>query len=356
MWKALLSLVAAAAIIAGGVFLYRHRHVLFRPDFARTGGTVLAFAVDGDPPVDGLDETVAVLRRRFDPTRGQGVEIRATAAGEIEIMVPVTYKSDELVDRVKRLAGRRGSLEIRLVASVGEEDAALKATVAALKEPGAKDKVPPPEAAAPKAGVRLGGEAEYRYRWARLGPSEVKALRLEAMYLRGGSPDEAVVQQALTTGHAVNGLMMARQVLLAVRKDPAGGDPLFYVLTREEPDRPGITGKDVDRTWTTTETKFMRRPAVGIGFTPDGGAELFALTSRYATAGWDPYGKHRLAVILDGEAVSLPTLDTASRKELLASSEYTTAECEDVAFLIRGGALPVKLKPDPVRETTAGKR
>ena len=53
MVKNLLSLVVAAVIITGGVLLYKNRHQLFRPDFDRSGGTLLVFEVAEHRPPAG---------------------------------------------------------------------------------------------------------------------------------------------------------------------------------------------------------------------------------------------------------------------------------------------------------------
>src|SRR5262245_36093947 len=116
MWKKFLPLFIAAGTLAGGVSLYHFRHTLFRPSFDRAGGTLVAFAVDGEPPAEGLEETVEALRRRFDPTGSRGLVVRA-GEGEVEIGVPAGVGHDELLNRIKRLAAVSGQVEFRILAN-----------------------------------------------------------------------------------------------------------------------------------------------------------------------------------------------------------------------------------------------
>jgi preprotein translocase subunit SecD len=355
MWKKLLALAVTAGIIAGAMFLYRHRHTLFRPEFARTGGTVLVYEADGQPSPEDLEQAAAVLQRRFDPTGALGILVGVTDNGEIELRVPRSDKHDALVDQIKRLILQPGRMEIRVLARQDEDESAFAAAYAALKAPGAKDKVPPPPPdSKPAAAARLGGDSEYRYSWERLSPGEVQMLRLDPTTLAHGNPlDEPRVRQGLASGEAFTAVSAAPNLLFAVRRVPGEKDPVFFVLTRQEPESRRITGEDVERTWVIDAAR-LPRPSVSARFTREGGDRLFALTSRNLTAQYTPEGPKRLALLLDGEVISTPWIQAALRKDAQFPGDFTRAQAEDLAVVLRGGACQVRLKPGPLRETSVG--
>ena len=352
MWKKLLALAVTAGIIGGSMYLYRHRHTLFRPDFARAGGTALVYEVEGQPSREDLDEAAAVLRRRFDPTGALGLLTRVTDQGELELSVPHSDKHDSLVDQIKRLVHHTGRLEIRVLPRQSDGESAFAAATDALKEPGAKDKVPPPSPPNPEAAAKLTGDADYRHTWARLSVHELRLLRLDPTVLTHHNHlDLPRVTEALKTGEALVGLSMAPTLLFAVRQVPGEKDPAFYVLTREEPASRRILGEHIERTWVSTDPYNPGRFAVTARFTREGGDRLFQVTSRNLTVAYDMEGKKKLAVLLDGEVVSTPAIMSASRKDLQFPGDFMKAQAEDLAVLVRGGACPVRLKPVPLRET-----
>jgi len=355
MWKTLLALAVAAGIVAGGRFLYLHRHTLFRPDFDRAGGTLLVFAAEGSPARGDLDAAAALLQRRFDPTGGVGLLVAANDDGEVEFRVPRSDKHDALVDQIKRLVGQTGEVELRVFASKGADDPAILAAAAALKAPGAKGKVPPPSPEAlPEAAAKLGGEPEYRYRWARLAAHELRPLGLEPTLLATHNPlDQQRVTAALKTGEALADVTASPDLLFAVREVPGEKDPVFYVLTRQEPEARRISGEHIERT-SVTPDPFMRRPSVSVRFGREGGDRLFAVTSGNLGYRLRNPDVRKLALLLDDEVVSTADILAAERKEVQFTGDFTRSQAEDLAVVIRGGACPVRLKPGPVREASVG--
>ncbi len=142
MLKNLFALVVSAIVITGAVYLYHHRNELFRPNFDRTGGTLVVFEIDGDPPAGGLKGVTEVLQNRFDPKGTLGIVVRADGDNRVAIGVPEGKSHDDLVETVKRVAPLPGLLQLRMVANQIDDEAAW--TAAHERMATAKLDAPPP--------------------------------------------------------------------------------------------------------------------------------------------------------------------------------------------------------------------
>ncbi|MFO0841033.1 MAG: hypothetical protein U0797_01370 [Gemmataceae bacterium] len=346
MWKALFTLAATCGIIGGGVLLYQNRNRLFRPNFAKVGGTRLVVEVEGDLPGGGVVEVAEVLRRRFDRHGSAGIEVREIGDREIEIAVPRGTKHGDRVEQVKRLLDRTGRLEFRLLARASEDGKAFRAADERLRKPDAKAANPPPPPRARDGSARFAsqmpGEPEFTYGWARLSPNEVKMLRLdEPTMRREHTTDLATVASALKHGQPFYP-SSSPELLVAVRKPNEKADPVFYALTRQEPESDAITGELIDRV--TVSREYGTRYLMTVQLNREGGQKLLSLTTRNVLAGHNPEGWRKLAVILDGEVLAVQPLTTPLVGQITLSGDALVGEADDTAMLVRGGTLPAKLK------------
>jgi preprotein translocase subunit SecD len=350
MWKKLLMLVVAIGIIGGGRFLYLNRYRLFRPNFDRTGGTLLVYQVEGQPSTESLDEAIRVLQRRFDARGETGIIVRANEDGEIEIAIPRGARHDDSVEAIKRMITIPGRLEIRIIAHKGEDDEGMRAATDALVGPDAR-KIPPPAPPIVKPKGALSSATAYRFHWARLSENEVYALRLDDASLhRDNLMDLRAVQSSIKTGeafsptHAIFSLIVAR----LVRGEK---DPVFFIPTRQEPVEGTIISEHVVRT-TLVDRPKGGHPFLSIRLDREGSNRLWALTTQNWTSTHDPVRKKRLAVILDDEVLVAPVILAPSRLEIQVVTTRTRTDSKDLVKLIRGGALSIRLKPEPIREVT----
>ena len=102
--------------------------------------------------------------------------------------------------------------------------------------------------------------------------------------------------------------------------------------------------------------RYGRHQSITIRLDREGGLRLLRLTSQNLTPRLGPRGWNRLAVLLDGEALAAPAFDSPLRAEARVVGDFTTSEADDLVALIRGGTLPVRLKPKPVREVAVEPR
>jgi preprotein translocase subunit SecD len=96
---------------------------------------------------------------------------------------------------------------------------------------------------------------------------------------------------------------------------------------------PTITGKDLKNARRSTDRN--GRNAVGF-FLNAAGAAIFGRTT-------EQHVGDRLAIVLDGQVYSAPTIQTRIGAEGEITGSFTVQQAEDLALLLRSGALPASL-------------
>lgn len=350
MWKRFIPLVVIVVVIGGGMQLYKYRHLLLRPNFARLGGTLLVCAREEEeaaPDQERLEEWAAILAQRFDPKGMLGIRVEATEAGRIEIRVPRTQDHDERVEQIQRLLGRRGKLELIVVARGNADQAGVQAARAALAEKGSAlvDPPPPPRlrASKPKVATLISGEKEPRYAWVRMSPAMVKQLMLDDASLRHSNPGELQrVNEAIRTGQGFSPSQASEMMVVARRPDPAK-DTIYYGLVRAEAEGEGIGNEAIARIW-VDRPRHHPHALVVVRFTREGGERLFSQTSQMFAAGYGHDPNRKLGFVVDGEMLVGLNVNTPVRGELHLDGMFTGQEAEDLAALLRAPALMVPLR------------
>ena len=95
------------------------------------------------------------------------------------------------------------------------------------------------------------------------------------------------------------------------------------------------------------------QPSVNFKFNSRGGDLFYDLTSANRPNPNGSFFRH-LAIILDDFIVSAPRLNEAIRSEGQISGNFTQKEVDQLVNILRSGALPATLKPQPVSENTIG--
>jgi len=63
---------------------------------------------------------------------------------------------------------------------------------------------------------------------------------------------------------------------------------------------------------------------------------------------------HQMAILLDDEVYSAPTIQSIISRDGQISGDFTAADTEDLAKTLRSGSLPAKLNPEPLAVSTFG--
>lgn len=125
---------------------------------------------------------------------------------------------------------------------------------------------------------------------------------------------------------------------------------VYCALARVEEPGKSVGGADLDK---VEEGKDQRdREAVNLHFSEAGGEKLFQLTK--ANSPITEQKERHLAVVLDGQIIIAPVLRDAIRSKVVLSGVFTPKETDRLVRILRSGALPAALKPQPVSETTVG--
>jgi hypothetical protein len=355
MWKYLLAIVVAAGIIYGGRYFYLHRQELFRPDFDRTGGTLLVFEIDGEPPAGGLDDLLDVLQKRFDPGSGTGVVIRVDDEGRVEIGVPSGKQHDDLVESVKRIAARPGVIEFRIIANRSDDDAVF--TAALVPPKGEKLDVAP----SPPRNARGGNEFPLkspagqtsRYRWVLLNDAQLNMRQLDRGGLARSPFDQPHVEESHRKGVPFSPHFMNHELLQA-RKLPLRTDPAFYVLVREPPDKEKLRVGALENI-RIQGLRGRGRAVIQFRFRRGEGDRVLDMVWN-TNPGMGGSAFQQLLLLLDDEVLGMPMRTASNRREMQLYGDFSITDAEEIVMLMRGGPLPCRLKPKPVREISMSRK
>ncbi|MBI2622248.1 protein translocase subunit SecD [Candidatus Microgenomates bacterium] len=102
----------------------------------------------------------------------------------------------------------------------------------------------------------------------------------------------------------------------------------------------GITGKDLKRAFVSFDPN-TGKPEISFELTSEGGKKFKEATSRILQK---PEDKRRLAIALDGEIISAPTVQSVIEDRGRITGQFTSQEAKTLAIQLNAGALPVPLK------------
>jgi preprotein translocase subunit SecD len=116
------------------------------------------------------------------------------------------------------------------------------------------------------------------------------------------------------------------------------GQPVFYLVSRESV----ITGRDLKNARVSVDE--TNQPAVSFTLNPTGAAKFKAATTANVN--------RQLAIVLDGRVSSAPVIRGVISDDGQISGRFTAQEADELAKVLRAGALPATLKP--LQELTVG--
>lgn len=373
------------------------------------GGTILVYETERgelwektENKKELMERLAASIKRRIDPNDLRNITVRPVGENRVEIILPLSLKrsregeegqsgSLDDVASVKSLIKDVGSLEFRFLANERDDTEAITKAEDYFKDAlSNKDKLtelekrarngePPPAPEPPTDNfLEVGGQkyrvfntdkGKFTYSWVELGRGERKTLSLDnesegkpAWTLARDQREKGLAFRL--PGNSMGGALFYSRVCdvsparmpEAERKEKKYE---YFVLTRD-PERDPATGEPrrVSGEYLTSampEQDKHGKPGVGFTFNSKGGNLFYDLTSRNAPEGPEGNKFYRyLAIILDGKIVSAPSLNDPISTRGIISGRFTVDEVRKLVNMLRSGALPATLKPQPVSENTMG--
>jgi preprotein translocase subunit SecD len=119
-----------------------------------------------------------------------------------------------------------------------------------------------------------------------------------------------------------------------------GGERVYYLLQREAL----ITGRDLKNARVSPNPEFPTRPQINFSLNANA-IDQFERDTRRNVG-------RRLAIILDGSVISAPTIESKLGGENRITGRFTTEEAQELAMILKAGALPATLRY--LQELTVG--
>ena len=290
------------------------------------GGTNIVYQVDrdraGEKEIDNevMDQMVGAIAKRINPAGTEEVTVRRVGQDRIELIVPGA--DPEKVERLRRAATTLGQLEfLILVNQTDRPDLIQKANAL----PGNQRE------------VRVGSKVQAA--WKDVGRNKDGTLAV--------APDGA----GRTAYRFVNadGEKIDAPPEGFFDGEVDGVEAQVLCLLPANPERDRVTGEFLSRASRSRDER--GGPAVGFSFTVAGSNRFARLTGRNLP---DTVGdfKRRLAVVLDGELRSAPSINSVISSSGIIEGRFSQREVDELVDVFNAGALEVPLDPTPVSEAT----
>lgn len=248
-----------------------------------------------------MDKMVDAVNRRVNPTGTEEVTVRKVGTDRIEVIVPGA--DAEKVEATKRKITDLGKLEFAILANEVDHSDLI-----ALAD-------------------NLPENKNELYR----GDALIAKWREPAIDSETGAPK-------IGPGDRVHTRTVTRK-----------GKPVLQYLVVEDPDeKRRITG---DLLKSVRETVTDKGLAVGFTFNERGGHLMQQLTAKYQPRPGAGY-KTRLAVLLNEEIHSAPTINAVIGSSGVIEGSFTQQEIDELVGVLNAGALQVPLLRQPVSEFT----
>jgi SecD/SecF fusion protein len=368
----------------------------FRLGVDLVGGTILVYEVDttkqqSQGEAVKPDELAAALKRRIDPADLLNVTIRPinSEPARVEIILPTGGQasgrrtlSDEEVQNIKNLVGQQGKLEFKILANPTDDREAIERAEEFFRNPDNKAKLddlerkglappdPLPQGGGTKFTVKLNGEdIDYTYTWVMVGKEEIWNLNInnEAENSPIFSAQWKQLAEARSKKEAIrfpptrtpSFLVYSRSIdderlkRLPPKDQTLGKKYEYFILTRNPQPGKEITGDYLAVAKAGADQR--GEPAVHFTFTPEGGTLFGELTTLNRPPSKTEGGFRRnLAIILDGQIQSAPTINDVIYSNGIISGNFDMKKVQELVTILRSGALPATLKREPASENSMG--
>lgn len=392
----LIPILIAIYLVGNAFWKYQQGLGGFKLGTDLAGGTILVYEVDQElSRISGITEggrakadniLAESLKRRIDPSDIRNVVIRPLGDTRVEIILPTgTIGKDNSkltasdVDEIKELVKQVGSLEFRILANNLDDSEGINDAIDFIKNHANKDLLAknalegrPPEFRSSRPYlVKANGSTavEVRYEWVEVGIHYRAEHQLSTAQNRDAIEAEAQNQPIEGKGTAAwrefakarrdnNGILNFGGGVFYSRKAESSDKQLnekkvyeYFALTRVSPEDSVKVGGAISVDAYPSQGD-GGSPAVGFSFNRRG-ADQFSIVTGRNTPSSDGF-RRQLAILLDGRLISHPTVNSRIGGSGIITGGFTQRDVDQFVNLLRSGALPATLKPQPVSENTIG--
>jgi SecD/SecF fusion protein len=387
-----LPVALAGLMVAWAFYAYQHGQGGFKLGVDLVGGTILVYEVDPNKKLEDYkpEQMAARIKRRIDPADLYNYTVRPVGQDRVEIILRT---NEEEVQRVKNLIAQAGSLEFRLLANEKDEKDAISAARSYVEDAKHKQELaqaaregkppsppPPPEGSFLPIKDSTGkvvreypvfktDKGMFTYSWVELDKEERQQLGLD-----NASENEPErngfwkrVAEARAAGKTielpgVQGLLYSRPCEdINLPQDQREKKKYEYFVLVRDPERDPETGelKTISNVISAHEIVDQQtfQPAVSFRLDTRSGDRFYEVTSKNLPkepGGSDVAFHRHLAIILDGKIVSAPRIQSAIHYDGQITGGFTKEKVDNLVNILRSGALPATLKPQPVSENSMG--
>jgi len=369
-WK--IGLILFAALTSSIVLVLREPNL----GIDLGGGTILEYEIDQQKKDEVLasgknsnlmEDMVNSIRQRLDPAGVRQVSIRESGPERIEIKIPRVSQAE--VALLKRKLVTAGNLEFRILADQ-EMDSALIRRV--LADPSGLNRVfkeqdQPASRSddvhevliemalnSPEEALLLGGIE--RAKWVTVEPDQAARVRSDPDLVTRPTPDGKQIQQLIILGQN-----LAEWVEVGTKKSKVAGEPdepripldQFSVeRVRDDGGRDVLVKVDelnVTGGYLSSAGAGIRdgRVAVDFNFNIAGAKKFGRLTGANVR---ESGRKRRLGIVLDGELLSAPSLNSVIRDSGQITGDFTQDDVDWLVGVLNAGRLPAALNKEPISE------
>jgi SecD/SecF fusion protein len=290
----------------------------------KSGKWTLVYKVDTEKTAwrpEKMDSLVAALRKRVNASWWNGITVTGLPPDKVEIRMPPvsgrTAKERQAeAEEIRKKIRTTGALEFRIVACNRDNALLLKRAKAERMDRKKYPVVPP-------STVKIYEGGKEKAKWCPIREREFSKVR----------GDEAMLNVGKTTVKDAQGNEVKKDVW----------EMLVLSPERKAYDVTGSDLRDARRGVDENGT-----PEVNFSFYPAGGMKFSKLTADHV-----PIGdfKYHLAIVLDDELVTAPTINSVISDTGRITSDFTQQEVDGIVGYINAGSLPAALKSTPVRDT-----
>ncbi|MFI5996741.1 protein translocase subunit SecD [Streptomyces sp. NPDC051362] len=364
--RALVLILIAIAALTGGMFASGHTTPRLGIDLA--GGTSITLTAKNEPGQPNainktnMDTAVDIMNRRVNGLGVSEAEVQTQGSDNIIVNIPKGTNSKQAREQV----GTTAKLYFRPVLTTevsGADKSATpspstssssKATDKATDKATASPSSSSSSSVTPSATATSQGRAVTDALKADSSPSASSSASSSPTPTPSGSVDPATakLQAAYTALDCSNKADRATAGDGAKPADPTvacgqngSGQWQKYVLGPAE-----VAGTDIKKAGAVFDTQSAAGWKVTMDFTSGGSKKFAAITGKLAQ---QQPPQNQFAIVLDGEVVSDPSVAQSLSGSAEISGSFTQTEAQDLANMLKYGALPLSFKESSVTTVTA---